>query len=141
MKIVIDTDVFVGAFLSPNGLPARILGLVKQEAFQLLLSENILKEYTIALGDERVKNAHKLTDTQITRTMGDLKASATFVTPPSATSAVATGEDGDEFVECALTGGAEFIVSGDTDRQEAKHYPGIEVLSPMLFLALLVQLL
>jgi putative PIN family toxin of toxin-antitoxin system len=141
MKIVIDTDVFVGAFLSPNGLPARIFGLVEREAFELLLSENILKEYTMALGDEHVKNAHKLTDAQIARTMSDLKASATVVTPPPATGSVATGEDGDEFIECALTGGAEFIVSGDTNRQEAKHHQGIEVLSPMFFLALLVQLL
>lgn len=124
MKVVIDTNVFVSAFLSPGGVPARILRLFEQEAFELLISEEILHEYAVALRYERVKKVHKLTDEQIIRVLEDLRASATFVKPTISVTVVVSDPDDNKFFECALAGGAQFIVSGDTKVQAVKHYQG-----------------
>ena len=40
-------------------------------------------------------------------------------------------------LECAVTGGASFIISGDKHLLELKEYQGIVVLSPSAFLAFL----
>jgi uncharacterized protein len=137
MRVVIDTNVFVSAFLSPHGVPARIFAFFKQEAFELLISEEILREYTTALHYDRVKKAHKLSDEEIIRVLEDLKAAAMLVRPTVSLTVVASDPDDDKFFECALEGGAHFIVSGDARVQAVKHYQGIQVFSPTLFLAIL----
>ena len=139
MKVVIDTNVLVSAFLSPRGVPARIFKRLEQEAFELLLSEQILHEYAVALRYERVKKVHKLTDEQIVRLLEDLRTSATIIKPTRSLTVVAADPDDNKLFECALAGGAQFIVSGDAKVQAVKHYQGIEVLSPTLFLALIEQ--
>ncbi len=140
MKIVLDTNVLVSAFLSPHGVPARILKYLKQEAFELLISEEILHEYAVALQYDRVKKMHKLTDEQIIRVLEDLKSTATFVKPTISLTVVASDPDDNKFFECALEGGAQFIVSGDMSVQAVKHYQEIQVFSPTLFLSMLEQL-
>jgi putative PIN family toxin of toxin-antitoxin system len=139
MRVVLDTNVVVSAFLSSSGVAARILKHLEQEAFELLLCEDILHEYVVALGYERVKKQHKLSDEQIVRVLEELRASAAFVKPAVQLTVVAADPDDDKFFECALEGGAHFIVSGDTTVQAVKQYQGIQVLSPTLFLAMLAQ--
>ena len=139
MKVVIDTNVLVSAFLSPRGVPARIFKLLEQEAFELLLSEKILHEYAVALRYERVKKVHKLSDEQIVRLLEDLRTSATIIKPTRSLTVVAVDPDDNKLFECALAGGAQFIVSGDAKVQAVKHYQGIEVFSPALFLVMLEQ--
>jgi uncharacterized protein len=139
MKVVLDTNVVVSAFLSPGGAPAHILKLLEQEAFELIISEEILQEYAVALSYDRVQKLHKLTDQQILRVLEDLRTVATFVKPTVSLTVVASDPDDNKLFECALAGGAQCIVSGDTKVQAVKHYQGIEVVSPALFLALLEQ--
>ena len=45
MRIVLDTNVVVSAFLSPEGPPGRVLALVTAERVDLLLDDHILAEY------------------------------------------------------------------------------------------------
>jgi predicted nucleic acid-binding protein len=45
LKAVLDTSVLVSAFLKPDGINGRILGLAK-DSDQLYLSEEILNETT-----------------------------------------------------------------------------------------------
>jgi putative PIN family toxin of toxin-antitoxin system len=139
MKVVLDTNVLVSAFLSPYGVPARILKYLEQEAFELLLSEEILEEYKDAFRYDEVKKAHKLTNEQITRVLDDLRVSAKVMKPTVSVSVVASDPDDNKLFACALAGGADFIISGDTTVQAVKHYREIQVLSPKLFLVVLEQ--
>lgn len=45
MKIVLDTNVLVSAFLKPRSKPARIMRLVLQGDIQIIVNEHILAEY------------------------------------------------------------------------------------------------
>ena len=45
MKVVLDTNVIVSAFLNPKGVPAEILSLVLSEKIILCYDNKILSEY------------------------------------------------------------------------------------------------
>ncbi|MBI1864175.1 MAG: putative toxin-antitoxin system toxin component, PIN family [Nitrospirae bacterium] len=45
MKIVLDTNVLVSAFISPHGAPALILRLILQGELTLVADSRILDEY------------------------------------------------------------------------------------------------
>ena len=45
MKVVLDTNVLVSAFLKPRSNPARILRLVLQGDIQIVINEHIMAEY------------------------------------------------------------------------------------------------
>jgi putative PIN family toxin of toxin-antitoxin system len=44
VKVVLDTNVIVSAYLVPTGKPARIISLVRQGKVDICLSEEILVE-------------------------------------------------------------------------------------------------
>ena len=71
MRVVIDTNVVVSAFLSTKGASARILALFETEAFALVVSQPILDEYQAALGYERVRKLHGMTDEEIKQRMDE----------------------------------------------------------------------
>jgi putative PIN family toxin of toxin-antitoxin system len=140
MRVVIDTNVLVSALLSPRNTPGRILRLFEQQAFELLISEEIFQEYAVALHYDRLRKRHKLTNEQLIQLLQDLRSSAIFVKPSIRLNIVASDPDDNKFFECALEGSAHFIVSGDSAVQAVKQYQGIQVLSPPVFLALFEQL-
>ncbi|GHU71655.1 PIN domain-containing protein [Spirochaetia bacterium] len=49
MKVILDTNVIVSAFLNPKGIPAEILSLVLSEKIILCYDNKILSEYTDVL--------------------------------------------------------------------------------------------
>ncbi|GHT70510.1 hypothetical protein FACS1894110_22180 [Spirochaetia bacterium] len=49
MKVVLDTNVIVSAFLNPKGIPAEIVSLVLSEKIILCYDNKILSEYTDVL--------------------------------------------------------------------------------------------
>ena len=44
VRVVLDTNVVVSAYLVPTGKPARILSLARQGKIDICLSEEILRE-------------------------------------------------------------------------------------------------
>ncbi|HEX8228522.1 MAG TPA: putative toxin-antitoxin system toxin component, PIN family, partial [Chloroflexia bacterium] len=73
MKVVLDTNVFVSRFLSPKGTPARIIGLLEDGAFQILVSEVLIGEYNRALQYEHVRRVHGLTSVQVRKWVNGLR--------------------------------------------------------------------
>ena len=136
MKVVLDTNVFVGAFLSKTSNAARILELLRLEAFELVVSEPILREYEDVLKYDKLRKLHKLTNEQISQLIEDISTIAILVEPEVELLVVRGDADDNMLFECALDGDAEFIISGDALVQSIKEYQGIRVLSPSLFLAL-----
>lgn len=49
MRVVLDSNVVVSAFLSSQGAPAQELQQYQQDVFDMLVSEPILAEYEKAL--------------------------------------------------------------------------------------------
>ena len=139
MRVVIDTNVVVSRLLIPLGPPARIMKHYEQGLFELLVSGDILAEYRRTLGYNRLRVLHHMNDSEIDAFMEDLGEFSTLVEPNIKLDVVKEDPKDNKFIECALAGEADFIVSGDAPLLNLGEYQGIQVLSPATFLRMLEQ--
>ncbi len=139
MKVVLDTNIIISRYLSPTGLPATVLNLWEKEAFDVLVSEELLQEYERALGYTHIQKSTSMTPEEITQAVQGFRENAILVEPAEDVTVVERDRDDNKFIACALAGGAEYIVSGDNDLLSIKTYRGIRILAPSAFLVLLEQ--
>ena len=139
MNVVLDTNVLVSALLSRSGSPAEIVRRWEAGQFEVLLSPVLLLEVERALRYPRV--ADRLSWSEETRQafLRRLGAVAVLVDPDFQLEILAENPDDNRVVECALTGGAAFIITGDQHLLGLEEYAGIVILSPAGFLAFLDQ--
>jgi putative PIN family toxin of toxin-antitoxin system len=129
LKIVLDTNVVVSAFLKPQSIPAKILRLVLQEEIHLVANEAIFAEYQEVL--ERPGFA--LDQSRVQVILDYLRRICIFADALPETPELS--DPGDiPFLEAAIAGHADVLVTGNV-----KHFPkskckGKEVLSPAEFL-------
>lgn len=130
--IVLDTNVLVSALLTPFRAPARVLDAMLARRVRLVFDDRILGEYAEVLARPRfVFDANDVNEVLAFIREEGLKA----VAPPLG---IALPDPDDVmFVEVAVTGRADAIVTGDKRRLPQERYDGIPVLSPAEFLALL----
>ncbi|MFQ5976325.1 MAG: putative toxin-antitoxin system toxin component, PIN family [Candidatus Hydrothermarchaeales archaeon] len=131
VKVVLDTNVIVSA-LHFGGNPDKILSLANEGVIELLISPFILDEVVKVLqrqfdwGDEKIEI-----------TLGAIKEITTLVHPTSKLSVIKEKDSDNRVLECAISGGADFVVSGDAKHiLPIKKYQGIRILKPAEFLAL-----
>lgn len=139
MRVVIDTNVLMSAFISLKSAPAQILAHFEMGSFQWIISEEILHEYHNALHYPRVMQRHKLSSAQVVQFLDDLRGVAMLVKPTLSLWGVATDPNDEKFFECALPASAHFLVSSDQAVQAVKQFHDIQIVSPALFVALLNQ--
>lgn len=135
MRVVVDTNVIASAVLSPSGPPARILALVDRGVFELVVSEAILAEYERVLNYPRVRSRHGLTDDELSRFLARLRQVAVLVEPRESLAIVADDPDDNKFLECAVEASATYIVSGDNHLNALGEFRGIQILRPVVFVA------
>lgn len=136
MRVVLDTNVLVSRFLSPSGPPAQVFDLWEKQTFQLVVSDPILQEYRRVLLYKDIAERHGLSDEEVGELIEAMKYLALVVNPKITITAIARDPSDNKFLECALAGEAEFIVSGDPHLLDLGRYEGIEIVSPAAFLAL-----
>ena len=129
MKIVLDTNVLISGLLSPSGPPGQIV--------QLLLAGNIsvLHDARITLAYRSVLSCARFGFDQAA--IGDL-----LDLVESEGEDIAAGplqvrlpdDDDAKFLEVALAGGADHLVTGDLRHFPVRQRHGISVLSPAAFL-------
>ncbi len=128
VKVVLDTNLVISS-LWP-GTPRRLVNLCKTGQITVLVSEPIIKEYLEVLGRFSIttEDAHEfiVLFTEPFRTM--------VVIPREKINVVKTDPSDDKFLECALTGNADVIISGDRHLKELKVFKGIPILSASDFL-------
>lgn len=137
MRVVLDTNVVVSAFLSKLGTPARLFQHFQQDRFDLLVFDPILNEYQMALSYPKVVSRHQMSEAQIATVVIDMKRAAIVVTPQAQVTPMLADRDDVKFFACAVAGEAEYIISGDRLVQEVGTYQGIQILSPLSFLTVL----
>jgi uncharacterized protein len=139
MLVVLDTNLIVSAALAPNGLSAQILGFVQEDVFTLVVSEAILAEYQASIAKEEVQKRHQLEPSQIAELIDDIRATSILVEPDIHLDVVKDDPDDNKFIECAVAGEAETIVSSDPDLLDLGSYKGIQILKPHAFLQLFTK--
>lgn len=139
MRVTLDTNIIVSAFLVSLGAPARIVAAWRVGRFELIVSLALLVEYEHSLNYPRVQRRHGLTPEQVAAEVAAFAEFGTVVEPDSVPAVIAADPDDDHVLACALAGQADYIVSGDPHLLSVRSYHGIRILSPAAFSALLEQ--
>ena len=137
MRIVLDANVYVSSLLTRHGNAKKIIDLFDKTDFELLVSEPILEEVERVLGYPHIAKLHRRSTLDIERYIKYLRNIATLVTP-SERLQIASDECDNRYVECALEGRADFLVTGDKKHLlPLKEHRGTQILPPAAFLILL----
>ena len=126
--VVIDTNVMVSAYLSGN-LDAIIVAW-RAGKFALIVSNQVVSEYLDVLSRPKFKIAHDELDDFAALIL----SKAEFVLPEKSIYAVAADPSDNKFIEAAVVGRADYIVSGDKNLLDLKEFQGIAILTPRIFL-------
>ena len=97
MKVVLNTNVLVSAFLKPHSKPARILRLVIQGEIRIIINEAILAEYQEVL----TRPSFQLNDTYVQTILKLLRAKG-IKAPALAKSFQLLDSSDEPFLEAAL---------------------------------------
>jgi putative PIN family toxin of toxin-antitoxin system len=132
VNIVLDTNVLVSALLNPYGPPARILDLILLGKLTPLYDDRILHEYRQVLLQERFGFEVQAVEAllQYVELVG-----MKVVASPLAKRTTAPDPDDLMFLEVALAGQAETLITGNMRHFPATIRQGIRVVEPSAFLA------
>jgi putative PIN family toxin of toxin-antitoxin system len=128
MRIVLDTNVLVSAIL--GGATSEILAHWKQGSFDLVVTADILDEYLAEL--QRPK--FNLPVEVIEDIAAYLYRNAIFVVPQEPISVVEADPKDNRFLEAAIAGEANVVVSGDRHLLEFGTFRGIPIVGARTFL-------
>jgi uncharacterized protein len=129
LRVVVDTNVFVSHFLVPHQNPSKVLGLAREGRFILVTSDPILDEL------ERVLEAKLgFTGGQAEEARRSIQAISEIIKPHHAVDTVKADESDNRILECALSGKAHVIVTGDKKHLlPLKEFRDIPILNPASF--------
>lgn len=132
-KVVIDTNIYISAIFW-GGKPREVVDLGRDENMLIFTSSDIEREIA-----EKLRTKFRLDEEETNQIILDF---STFTIPVKITKqiqAVPDDPDDDKFIECAVSCGADFIVSGDQHLLRIKEYEGIKILTAAEFLPLTLQ--
>ena len=136
IKIVVDTNVIVSAYLVPGGKPAGILSLAKAAEVDIFLSPQIIKEIERILLSAKLAKIHKATPKETRRFIKALEEVVTVTHGALEVDVIADDPDDNKILACALEAKAEFIISGDRHLLDLGEYQGIKIVNAATFLDL-----
>jgi uncharacterized protein len=123
VKVVFDTNILDSALVFPGGRGEQALQRVMDERDELLLSKAILDELLGVLARKFARDAEELAHAALF--LGDI---ATLVKPARRLKVLKDDPD-NRVLECAATGAAALIVTGDRELLELKQYAGVRIIS------------
>ena len=133
LKVVLDTNVLVSAFLSDSGVPNQVLRQAAQ-TYQLFISHEILGEVESVLRRPRIQERAQLTECGVQVFLAAIQRVADVVENPPPLQVIEDDPDDNVILSCALGAGADYLVSGDIHLRRLRSHKGIKIVSPSEFL-------
>jgi putative PIN family toxin of toxin-antitoxin system len=128
VRIVLDTNVLLSGLLFPGSIPAR--ALERAQAQIVLASEATIEELARTISRPRFD---RYLDAKIRRQLVESYRHACFLVEITQPVRACRDPRDDLFLEVALHGQANMIVSGDEDLLSLHPFHGISILNPAAF--------
>lgn len=134
---VLDTNVLVSGFLSGASTPGVLVQAWRADRFRLVTSLAILAEVERTL--QKPYFRERMSDDQVRRASVLLRTDSFLVPNVEPLAGVATHPEDDAILATAVSGAADYLVTGDRQVQGLGSVQGISIISPAIFRAILFQ--
>lgn len=131
-RLVIDSNVWIAALISPAGAARQLVDAVLDRDIDILMSEATFAELVARL--ERPKFDRYREREAWNLFLSELVELALWHEDSGTANGICRDVDDDKFLALAVTGQADAIISGDRDLLELVTHDGIPVLAPAQFL-------
>jgi uncharacterized protein len=139
IRAVLDANVYVSAAVRPDGPPGRIIDrFLRGGAFEIILSQAIVDEVLRALSYPKVRKYIRA-GLEAELWFEDIVVLSELVPGDRNVAGASKDPDDDKYLAAAIEGRAGFVVAGDSDLLELKEYEGIRIVSPRIFVDLLLS--
>ena len=128
MRVVLDTNVFISAVL--GGKLGVIVDEWKAGKFTLIITDSIAREYLDVINRPKFK----IPQDEILATTDYLLQTAEFVTSQEEIQVIVADLTDNKFLEAAIAGKVDFIVSGDNHLLELKSFREIPIVTARDFI-------
>jgi len=134
VRAVIDTNLFVSGLFAAQGYSYQLQQLWVSGAFELAVSEEILKEIENTLLKPHIRKRLFLEDGEQESIISLIREKAFVVTADLyQTDKIKADPTDNKFLACALEVKADYIASGDNHLLELKHFHGIQIVDAKIF--------
>ena len=137
LKVVLDSNVIISGLTATAGNPHNVLEAWRRGEIVLLTCPAIVEEVTEVLSRPFFREKRHITQEQVTRAKRVLEMDTVLVEPKEHLDVVDNDPDDDRVLECALAGGADYVVSGDHHLLDLGRFRHIPIVTPRQFLAIL----
>jgi len=128
-RVVLDTNTLISA-LGWEGKPHQVLGMCMRKQVELILSSPIIEELEVVMNYPKFGFSEEMKR----EFLAELIECARIVSPAQKVQVIANDPEDNKFVECAIAGEANYIVSGDGHLLSLREYRGIRIINASDFL-------
>ncbi len=132
MKVILDTNVIVSGIFW-KGTSEKVLYALANGKFKLVISSGIITEIIKTLMNFKIR----LSFEEILLWLSILLWKAELVEPEERVDVIKDDPDDNKFIEAAIEGNADYIVSQDKHLLNIKEYKGIKIILPEDFLKII----
>jgi uncharacterized protein len=130
LKVTADTNVLVSGLAYRRGKPYELIQMARAGEIALTVSQPILDELAVVLARK-----FSATPADVAEADGIVRGAARVVTPAVTLDVINEDPPDNRILECAVTGGSEYIVTGDKDLLRLKQYDSIRIVNVANFMA------
>ncbi len=132
MKVVLDTNVWVSAYISPKATPGRIVRAVPNGQVEAISTEHLWTELRRVLYEPKVRQALEARGQwDEARLLVALQLLVEFIENESPhENWLVEDPDDDWVIQCALSGNADYIVTGDKALLGLARIGNVLIVSP-----------
>ncbi len=123
MKVVFDTNIFISALIIPGSQAEKAISKIIQGDDILLISKEIIVEVLSVLSSKFSRDREELSHVAIV-----LSELGEFISPVKQVK-ILRDEPDNRILECALSGYAEVIVTGDKDMLKLATYKKVRIIT------------
>jgi putative PIN family toxin of toxin-antitoxin system len=124
MKLVLDTNIFVSAFYW-GGNPQKIINRVIDGLDSLCISNEILNEIAVVMARPKFNTATEIIEEYIQAI--EKLGRKVFIT--GKIKGICRDKNDDDKIECGITGGADYLITGDEDLLVLGFYKNLKIVT------------
>ena len=134
MRVVVDTDILVSGLIRSSGTIGDILHALRDGRFIAIYSTPMMVEVIDVLGRPKIQTKYHVKPDDITALINLIRLRGELVIPKQTVTVCRDPKD-NKFLEAALAGTADAIVTGDDDLLVLNPFDGVDIFRPAELLA------